>query len=165
MDVRLEDVHDSHGPVFTLEIIEEEGNKRDMAVLESLNKLLAYVAGDGKDNCVLYAYGIELSPHGLVLKLTDGAKRMAKVDNLWNFCREDQKFVTVILEGDKENGDGDMPVRHYECHLCGRDTFGVNRQRMEVYDFGAGCLTEINVHDSCKIEHIKRTTGGKEGAK
>ena len=155
MQVVLSDVHDSHGSVFTLDLA-GDGGEKDSQILGKLNDLLRYVVGENTDS-VLYAYIVKTHPQGLTLKLTDGTKRMAKVDGLWNFRREDQKFVVVVLEGDEENGDSDAPVKHHPCHLCGEATWGVNRQRMEVYDRKTKSVKEVNVHDSCKLKRLKKS--------
>ena len=155
MRVNLMDVHDSHGLVFTLDFV-GDGGERDSQILVELNDLLRYVTGEGGKSCVLYAYGVKTHSRGLTLKLTEGTKRIAKVNGLWNFRREDQKFAVVVLEGDQENGDGDAPAKRYLCHLCDKETWGVNRQRMEVYDRKTRSIKEVNVHSSCKLEHFKQ---------
>ncbi|MDO8523431.1 MAG: hypothetical protein Q7S12_04100 [bacterium] len=154
MEVYLRNIHNSHGPVFTLDLIAEKGIRRDQITLETLKKLLAYTVSQGKDSEILYTYGIEISPHSLTLKLTSGGKRMAKVDYLWNFRREDQKFAVVVLEGDEKNDEHAAPFG-YPCNLCGHEALGVNRQRMEIYDAETGSIKEVNVHDSCKLKHLK----------
>ena len=154
MRANLSDVHNSHGPVFTLDLM-GDGGEKDSQIFVELNDLLRYVADEGKSS-VLYAYFVKTHPHGLTLKLTDGAKRMAKVDGLSNFRREDQKFVVIILEGDEKNGDGDAPVKRYLCHLCGKETWGVNMERMEVYDGKTKSVKEVNVHGNCKLERLKQ---------
>ncbi len=154
MQGHISDVHDSHGLVFTLDLT-GDGGEKDSQIFGELNDLLRYVAGESKGS-VLYAYFVKTHPHGLTLKLTEGAKRMAKVDGLSNFRREDQKFVVITLEGDEENGDGNAPTKHYLCRLCGKKTWGVNRTRMEVYDKKIKSVKEVNVHYNCKLERLKK---------
>lgn len=143
------------GATFTLDL--RRGNKKgDRIFFKRFNNLLSDAFGGNQEDLVLYTYGVKIKPEHITLNMTDSRKRMAKVDCLWNQAREDQKFAVVMLECDARNGDSSLPVRHYICHLCKKETWGVGRVRMEVFDKESESIKEVNVHDDCKLKYMKQ---------
>ena len=158
MKVRVLDIHDSHGAVFTLAFSTERGREDDEEVLSKLNRLLKHVAGKNREKVVLYTYEpVELTPSNIVFRLTEGQKKLAKIDHLWNPYREDQKFAVVALETDERNNypNDFRAVPHYSCRICGKDTYGVNRDTMEVFDSKSRQVKVVSVHDKCKIARLR----------
>ena len=163
MKISLKEVR-SCGATFVLDLFKGR-KKADRIFFKRFNNLL-YDVFDGKqEDLVLYTYDLNVSPKRITLNMTDGRKRMAKVDYLWNQAREDQKFAVVMLECDPKNGDDSAPVRHCICHLCRKETWGVGRIRMEVYNHKSKSINEVNVHDDCKREYLKQISKIKLNAK
>lgn len=143
------------GTTFTLDL-KSEYSKADGLFFEGVNELLDRSFDGNKKDLVFYTYDVEIGSGRVILKLTDGRKRIAKVNGLWNPRREDQKFPVVMLDGDVEMGESSSPPTRYACHLCKKETWGVNRVRMEVYDSKSKSIAEANVHDDCKLEYLEK---------
>lgn len=152
------------GATFILDLL-NDGKRGDKVFFKRFNNLLSSAFGGNKEDLVLYTYDLKISPERITLNMTDGRKRMAKVDYLWNYRREDQKFAVILLECDTRNGEDGAPVRRYTCHLCKKETWGVGRIRIEVYDHKSKSIKEVNVHDDCKREYLKQISKIKLNAK
>ena len=154
MKMILKEIHGC-GATFVLDLFCGK-RKADKIFFRRFNALLSQ-AFDGKaEDLVLYTYGLKISPRRITLNMTDGRKRMAKVDYIWNQAREDQKFAVVMLECDAKNGEYSVPVPRYTCYVCNKETWGVGRIRMEVYDHKSKRIKEVNVHDDCKLAYLEQ---------
>ena len=142
------------GATFVLDFLIGK-RKADKTFFRRFNALLSQAFDGNAEDLVLYTYGLKIGPERITLNMTDGRKRMAKVDYLWNQAREDQKFAVVLLECDAKNEEYSGTVPRYTCHLCKKETWGVGRIRMEVYDRKSKRIKEVNVHDDCKLAYLK----------
>lgn len=101
MEAKIEDVHDSHGLVFTLNL--EKSGTPDDAVIEFLNKKLKpLVSGEACNESTLYVSRIKLTPEGCKLTLVEQGKVLAMVDNHWNSDRKDNKYTVLVIEVEPE---------------------------------------------------------------
>jgi len=150
MLVSVTDTHDSHGVVFTLNLAVENGNEEDSEVLRFLGEFIgSLVEGEFKDRSTLCSYRIQLSPEKVSLCLAESTKRLARVNGRWNHSREDQKFVVAIIEDDPQN-EMVGPAKHYVCHWCQKEVWGVHRDTMVIYDKQFETMRLVSVHDDCK---------------
>lgn len=157
MIIYITDEHDAHGLTFKL-IIEHENPAKaeDEEIFEELRRLLSgQFIKEGIS--ALCSYEISTKGSRIEIGLSEEMKLMAKVDNRWNSCREDQKFVVVRLEGDPKNYQWD-PDRcpHFECYWCHEETWGVKRGTVEVYDPKEKRMVVVNVHPDCQMEREKQ---------
>src|SRR3989338_1548871 len=143
------------GATFVLDLFKGK-DRTGKAFFKRLNDLLSQVFDGNAEDLVFYTYGVKIDPERITLNMTDGRKRMAKVDGLGNQYREDQKFAVAMLEYDAKNGKYSTPVPRYACYLCEEATWGVGRIRMEVYDHKSKSIKEVNVHDDCKLRYLKK---------
>ena len=154
MKINLKEVYGC-GATFVLDLF-DDGKRADRIFFRRFNNLLSQVFDGNATDLVLYTYGLKIRPQRITLNMTDGRKRMAKVDGLCNQDREDQKCAVVMLEYDARNGEHSVPVPRYACYLCEKETWGVGRIRMEVYDHKSRSIKEVNVHDDCKLEYLEQ---------
>src|SRR3989338_1054556 len=163
MKINLKEIHGC-GATFVLDLFKGK-SKMDRVFFKRFNDLLSQAFGGNAEDLVLYTYSVKIDSERITLKMTNGRKRMAKVDYLWNQAREDQKFAVALLEYDARNGEYSIPVTRYNCHICKKETWGVNRLRMEVYDHKSKSVKEVNVHDYCRLAYLKQISKIKLNAK
>ena len=143
------------GAAFVLDLF--CGKRRaDKIFFKRFNNVLSQVFDGNVEDIVLYTYGVKIGPERITLNMTDVRKRMAKVDGLYNQDREDQRCAVVLLECHARNGEHSVPVPRYTCYLCKEETWGVGRIRMEAYDPKSKSITEVNVHDDCKLKYLEK---------
>ena len=99
MKAKVEDVHDSHGLVFTLNL--EKSDSSDDTVVDFLNKKLKPLVV-GEHASTLYVNRIVLTPQGVNLTLVEQHKFLAKVDHRWNSDRKDNKYTVLVIEVEPE---------------------------------------------------------------
>jgi len=99
MKAKVEDVHDSHGLVFTLNL--KKSSTSDDVVVDFLNKKLKPLIV-GEHASTLYVNRIVLTPQGVNLTLVEQYKVLAKVDHRWNSDRKDNKYTVLVIEVEPE---------------------------------------------------------------
>jgi len=99
MKAKVEDVHDSHGLVFTLNL--EKSDSSDDTVVDFLNKKLKPLVV-GEHASTLYVNKIVFTPKGVSLTLVEQHKVLAMVDHHWNSDRKDNKYTVLIIEVEPE---------------------------------------------------------------
>jgi hypothetical protein len=99
MKAKVEDVHDSHGLVFTLNL--KKSGSSDDTVVNFLNKKLKPLIV-GEHASTLYVSRIVLTPQGISLTLVEQHKDLAKVDYHRNSDRKDNKYTVLIIEVEPE---------------------------------------------------------------
>ena len=153
MKATISNVHDSHGAVFTLNLPKSAFASKTFATLK---QLLSYLAMHSASHS-LYSYGIEIDKDRINISLTEGRRSLANVEGLWNPKREDQRFVVLIAEGDPRNNPTVNPgvCPHFTCHVCGLDTYGVNRDTLEVYEKTTNSIRRVSVHYDCKFNRLR----------
>ena len=104
------------GATFVLDLLSSK-RRADKIFFKRFNNLLSQAFYGNAEDLVLYTYGLKIGPNHIVLNVTDGRKRMAKVDYLWNQAREDQKFAVILLENDVKNGEYSVPVKRVSSSL------------------------------------------------
>ena len=158
MKVSVTDIHDSHGSVFTLNLMAEENKEEDGQVIVILKRFLQHMrSGRPEDKSVLYSYGVEDLPlDGISLKLVEGQKELARVNYRWNPTREDQKYIVVVLEGDPENNTETKYAKHYTCHWCKEETWGVSRDTAEIYDSKTKSMKIVSMCHECRMVREKQ---------
>ena len=104
------------GATFVLDLLSSK-RRADKIFFKRFNNLLSQAFDGNAEDLVLYTYGLKIGPNHIVLNVTDGRKRMAKVDYLWNQAREDQKFAVILLENDVKNGEYSVPVKRVSSSL------------------------------------------------
>ena len=134
MKTTISDVHGSHGSVFTLNL-RATNSIEDRAAIASLKSFLNFL-NRGSEFVGLYASSIRIEENMVSFDLTEGVKHLAKIGSLWNYWREDQRFVVLeIPEDPRNNPSGNYDhCPHFVCHICGLDTWGINRDTMEIFD-------------------------------
>ena len=162
MKVATVGVHGSRGLSFTLRLSPD--TRADKSVLGKLEKLLKEF-GDNTHSG-LYIYDLKFKDGFIDISFIQTSKRLAQVDYLWNPQREDQKFVVLEVPEDPRNNptnnDGHCP--HFVCHICGSETWGVNRETMEVFNKETDELKLVSVHSKCKLNRLREVETSYAGA-
>ena len=155
MKATISDVHGSHGSVFTLNL-GATNYIEDQVVIASLKNCLNFL-NRGSEFVGLYAYDIRIEENMVSFGLAEGVKHLAKIESLWNHWREDQRFAVLETPEDPRNnpsGNYDH-CPHFECYVCGLETWGVSRNTMEVYDNKTRSIKLVSVHDECKTSRLR----------
>src|SRR3989344_1070579 len=129
MQTLISDTHDSHGLVFTLNLLLGTDNE-DGKTLEFIKKQAEIVEAIDWES-LFYIREVLLVENGLAIVFSENSKRMARVDGLWNPGRNDQKFPVLLLD---ERAEEYNNVPHFSCHWCKEDVYGVHREAVVVYD-------------------------------
>ncbi|MBI2058039.1 MAG: hypothetical protein HYT63_03630 [Candidatus Yanofskybacteria bacterium] len=156
MKVGISDVHDAHGLTFELTLSPE--SPKDRGTFKRLKKLLN--SGDlEKGSSALRSYRVVVGKGKIYIGLAEQIKQMAKVDYCWNPEREDQKFTVLVVEEDGSEWDSHNGCPHFKCFWCNKETWGVNREAVEIYSAKENKIIVVNVHDECQAEREKQIAG------
>ena len=151
MKATISDVHDSHGAEFTLNLPKSVFSRKTFVALK---RLLKYAASHNSD-VSLYSYRVNIDNDNISIDLAESSRVLAKVDFRWNSSREDQKYMVLIAEDDSRNEENVEVAKHYICHLCKHETWGVDRDTMEIYDLETVSIRLVSVHRECKEDKLK----------
>lgn len=144
MKTLISDIHNAHGSIFTLSLRAAQHAKKDASVIEFLNDQLEPVR-DGKRT--FYIREVSAIEGGFAITLSENPILMARVDFHYNCSRNDLKFPVLLLDERASEHDS---VKHYICHWCKKEVWGVQREAIEVYVPEKRKMVLVQVHIECQ---------------